>query len=202
MSQRRVVITGASAVATAGLGREAFFDGLLAPAPDERPRNVPRTRPHRLFRDEGSPPARSACTVRLDRCCRGAGRGGRPAVRPRTYWFPCGNRRWGHAHVRGAGARATREGFTTSEPVPDSDDDGECLIGTHLHEVRLRGPVRDHGDGVRREQPEHWQRAQHDPVGSMRRHGHGRHRKFHHRCRSRWLSEHDSAVQLGPEPTI
>jgi len=40
MSQRRVVITGASAVATAGLGREAFFDGLLAPAPDERPRNV------------------------------------------------------------------------------------------------------------------------------------------------------------------
>ena len=41
MSQRRVVITGASAVATAGLGREAFFDGLLAPAPDERPRNVP-----------------------------------------------------------------------------------------------------------------------------------------------------------------
>ena len=40
MSQRRVVITGASAVATAGLGCEAFFDGLLAPAPDERPRNV------------------------------------------------------------------------------------------------------------------------------------------------------------------
>jgi len=41
MSQRRVVITGASAVATAGHGREAFFDGLLAAAPDERPRNVP-----------------------------------------------------------------------------------------------------------------------------------------------------------------
>lgn len=41
MAQRRVVITGASAVATAGLGREAFFDGLLAAAPDERPRNVP-----------------------------------------------------------------------------------------------------------------------------------------------------------------
>ena len=41
MAQRRVVITGASAVATAGLGREAFFDGLLASAPDERPRDVP-----------------------------------------------------------------------------------------------------------------------------------------------------------------
>jgi len=41
MSQRRVVITGASAVACAGLGREAFFDGLLAAAPAERPRNVP-----------------------------------------------------------------------------------------------------------------------------------------------------------------
>ncbi len=41
MTQRRVVITGASAVATAGQGREAFFDGLLAPAPDERPRDVP-----------------------------------------------------------------------------------------------------------------------------------------------------------------
>ncbi len=40
MSPRRVVITGASAVATAGLGREAFFDGLLAPAPDQRPREV------------------------------------------------------------------------------------------------------------------------------------------------------------------
>ena len=41
MSQRRVVITGASVVACAGLGREAFFDGLLAPAPTERPRMVP-----------------------------------------------------------------------------------------------------------------------------------------------------------------
>ena len=41
MSRRRVVITGAAAVATAGFGREAFFDGLLAAAPDERPRNVP-----------------------------------------------------------------------------------------------------------------------------------------------------------------
>ena len=41
MAMRRVVVTGASAVATAGLGRAAFFDGLLAPAPTERPRNVP-----------------------------------------------------------------------------------------------------------------------------------------------------------------
>ena len=41
MSQRRVVVTGASAVATAGLGRSAFFDGLLADAPQERPRDVP-----------------------------------------------------------------------------------------------------------------------------------------------------------------
>jgi len=40
MTKRRVVITGASAVATAGLGRQAFFDGLLAAAPTERPRNV------------------------------------------------------------------------------------------------------------------------------------------------------------------
>ena len=40
MTQRRVVITGAAAVATAGFGREAFFDGLLAAAPEERPRNV------------------------------------------------------------------------------------------------------------------------------------------------------------------
>jgi len=40
MSQRRVVITGASAVATAGFGRTSFFDGLLAAAPEERPRNV------------------------------------------------------------------------------------------------------------------------------------------------------------------
>jgi len=40
MSLRRVVVTGASAVAKAGLGRAAFFDGLLAPAPEERPRNV------------------------------------------------------------------------------------------------------------------------------------------------------------------
>jgi len=41
MSQRRVVITGASAVACAGFGREAFFEGLLAAAPTERPRSVP-----------------------------------------------------------------------------------------------------------------------------------------------------------------
>jgi 3-oxoacyl-[acyl-carrier-protein] synthase II len=41
MTQRRVVITGASVVACAGLGREAFFDGLLAAAPTERPRMVP-----------------------------------------------------------------------------------------------------------------------------------------------------------------
>lgn len=41
MSQRRVVITGASAVATAGFGRSAFFDGLLADAPAERPRTIP-----------------------------------------------------------------------------------------------------------------------------------------------------------------
>lgn len=41
MSQRRVVITGASAVACAGIGREAFFEGLLAAAPMERPRLVP-----------------------------------------------------------------------------------------------------------------------------------------------------------------
>lgn len=40
MTERRVVVTGASAIATAGIGRTAFFDGLLAPAPDERPRNV------------------------------------------------------------------------------------------------------------------------------------------------------------------
>ncbi len=49
MSQRRVAITGASAVATAGLGREAFFEGLLAPAPDERPRNVPEFDPTSYF---------------------------------------------------------------------------------------------------------------------------------------------------------
>jgi len=41
MSTRRVVITGASAVATAGLGRTAFFDGLLADAPEVNPRDVP-----------------------------------------------------------------------------------------------------------------------------------------------------------------
>jgi len=41
MSTRRVVITGASAVASAGIGRAAFFDGLLRPAPTERPRLVP-----------------------------------------------------------------------------------------------------------------------------------------------------------------
>jgi len=40
MTSRRVVITGASAIATAGLGRQAFFEGLLATAPTERPRNV------------------------------------------------------------------------------------------------------------------------------------------------------------------
>lgn len=41
MSERRVVITGADAVAACGLGRKAFFDGLLADAPTERPRRVP-----------------------------------------------------------------------------------------------------------------------------------------------------------------
>jgi hypothetical protein len=84
----------------------------------------------------------------------------------------------------------------------DSDDDGECLIGSYFHEVWLRGSVRDHGDGVRREQSEYWQRAQHDPMGSMRCHGHRRYRKLHHRCGTRWFSKHDSSVQLGPEPTI
>ena len=41
MSQRRVVVTGADVVSCCGIGREAFFDGLLAPAPTERPRRVP-----------------------------------------------------------------------------------------------------------------------------------------------------------------
>lgn len=41
MSQRRVVVTGADVVACCGIGREAFFDGLLADAPTERPRRVP-----------------------------------------------------------------------------------------------------------------------------------------------------------------
>lgn len=41
MSLRRVVITGADVVSCCGIGREAFFDGLLAPAPTERPRSVP-----------------------------------------------------------------------------------------------------------------------------------------------------------------
>ena len=41
MSQRRVVITGASAVACAGIGRKEFFDGLLGEPPTERPRSVP-----------------------------------------------------------------------------------------------------------------------------------------------------------------
>ncbi|MEM7096427.1 MAG: beta-ketoacyl-[acyl-carrier-protein] synthase family protein [Actinomycetota bacterium] len=40
MSMRRVVVTGADAVSCCGIGREAFFDGLLAPAPTQRPREV------------------------------------------------------------------------------------------------------------------------------------------------------------------
>ena len=40
-SQRRVVITGADVVSCCGNGLETFFDGLLAPAPTERPRQVP-----------------------------------------------------------------------------------------------------------------------------------------------------------------
>jgi 3-oxoacyl-[acyl-carrier-protein] synthase II len=49
MSTRRVVITGASAVASAGIGREAFFDGLLADAPTERPRAVTNFDPEPYF---------------------------------------------------------------------------------------------------------------------------------------------------------
>lgn len=41
MTLRRVVVTGADAVATCGMGREAFFDGLLQDAPTERPRRIP-----------------------------------------------------------------------------------------------------------------------------------------------------------------
>ncbi len=40
MSERRVVITGADAVASCGLGRSAFFDGLLAEPTTQRPREV------------------------------------------------------------------------------------------------------------------------------------------------------------------
>lgn len=40
MTKRRVVITGAEAIATVGQGRQAFFDGLLGPAPDADPRRV------------------------------------------------------------------------------------------------------------------------------------------------------------------
>jgi len=41
MTQRRVVVTGADVLACCGIGRSAFFDGLLADAPTERPRRVP-----------------------------------------------------------------------------------------------------------------------------------------------------------------
>lgn len=41
MSSRRVVITGADVVSCCGNGREAFFDGLIAPAPTERLREIP-----------------------------------------------------------------------------------------------------------------------------------------------------------------
>jgi len=41
MSPRRVVVTGAEVVSCVGLNRHAFFDGLLADAPTERPREVP-----------------------------------------------------------------------------------------------------------------------------------------------------------------
>lgn len=60
MSQRRVVVTGADVLSRCGIGREAFFDGLVGPAPEERPRRVAEY--------DLSPYLEKKQARRLDRC--------------------------------------------------------------------------------------------------------------------------------------
>ena len=139
MTLRRVVITGASAVATAGLGREAFFDGLLARRARRTTAERPRTR-------SCLPISRTKEARRLDRHAQFALIAAAEAL-AEAGDLPYDPERIGTLVGTGVGGmrtfeeqvhHPTREGLTTGQPVPDPHDDGQCFVGPDLDEVRLR----------------------------------------------------------------
>ena len=126
---RRVAVTGLGVVAPCGIGRDAFWEGLLGPGPARG--RAPRShglRPEPVVRQpEGGPPRRPLRAVRHRRRRRGVRR--RPADDRRR---PGPHRRRSSAPASAACTRSrsqivvrAREGRAPGVAVPRADDDGQ-----------------------------------------------------------------------------
>ena len=193
---RRVAVTGIGVVAACGTGRDAYWQGLLAPAPvgDRRGR---RLRPdHVVRKPEGGASQRSVHPVRRSRPPRWLSSS--QAIRvttqdARVYSSPPASAvspRW--KNRRSPFTRRVRARIA----VPGPDDDGERRFRLRVDAFRLARTVRDHGHRVRRVHARHSERGPLDHMGALRCSARRWFRSGDHSARHAGLHQHDRARRV------
>ena len=201
---RRVAVTGIGVVAPCGIGKEAFWEGLLGPGTTGgTSTRLPDCDPSPWF--DSPKEARRADRVQqfaLAAAAEALEQAGNLNADPGRTGRRHRHRRRRPAHARGAGRRPDGEGRAAGVAVPRADDDGQRLRRGHLDALRLPGAVRDDLHGVRGLHPRHRLRGPADRLGPLRRRAHRRRRVGRHHHRAGRLRQHDRALEHRHEQAL
>ena len=143
---RRVAVTGLGVVAPCGIGRDAFWHGLLGPGiTSGRSTEIADWDPTPWY----ASPKEARRADRVEQFAIAAATeafaqaGSTLGVDPAAVRDDLRHRRRRPAHARGAGRGAPGEGRAAGVAVPRPDDDGQRRRRRDLDALRAAGPERD-----------------------------------------------------------
>ena len=179
---RRVAITGLGVVAPCGIGKDAFWKGLLGPGLTGRKvSTIENWDPSPWFDN----PKESRRADRVEQFAMAAAaeafeQAGEVGVDPERFGTIYASGIGGLQTLEDQVADPAREGRPARVAVPHPDADGQRLRRADLDALRAAGPERDRRDRLRRVDARDRLRGPTDRMGSLRRDGHWRLRGMRH----------------------